>query len=785
MLKHHLIIFIRNIRKDRSTFLINLIGLSTGLACVLLIYLWVNDETKMDKFHENHDRIYQVIEHVEFSDGVQTFIETSGPMAELLADEMPEVEYAASSIPPDWFGKHLLTVGEKNLKAVGQLVSKDYFNIFSYPLIQGDKDQVMADPNSIIISRELATNLFGTTENVVGEAVEFEHDRTFQVSGIFENVPSNSTLQFDFVLSTEASKEIPPWTSLHTWNSTGPKVYVLVREGADIQLLNSKVEKIRKSRNEQTIQTATLVSFSDHYLHGNYENGKQVGGRIEYVKLFSLIALIILVIACINFMNLSTARASKRLKEIGIKKAVGADRESFIFQFLTESVAMSLLALVLAVGLVMLFLPQFNVIVGKQLGLSLDIPLFLTALGIAIFAGLIAGSYPALYLSKFSAIKVLKGKLNSSFGEFMTRKGLVVVQFVLSIVLIVSVLVVYRQIEFVQSQNMGYDQDHIVTMEVEGDIKKQLQAFMSEAKKLPGIKNASSTTHPMIGKNWSTSISWEGKEDNDATQFIIFGVDYDFIETMGMEVLEGRSFSREYGADSMGIIFNETAIKTMGIEDPIGKTVANGRATIIGVVKDFHFKSLKEKVDPIFIRMMPEAVRHIMVSVEGGQEKAALEGLQNLYQTFNPGYPFEYRFLDEDFQVQYESEQRVATLSKYFAGLAIIISCLGLFGLSAHTAEQRTKEIGIRKVLGASVSGVVALLSKDFIRLILIAILIATPIAWYMMYRWLQDFAYRIDLQWWMFAGAGLAAIVIALLTVSSQAIKAALMNPVNSLRSE
>ncbi|WP_215223990.1 ABC transporter permease [Echinicola shivajiensis] len=785
MLKHHLIIFIRNIRKDRSTFLINLIGLSTGLACVLLIYLWVNDEMKMDKFHENYGRIYQVIEHVEFSDGVQTFIETSSPMAELLADEMPEVEYAASSIPPSWFGKHLLTVGEKNLKAVGQLVSKDYFNIFSYPLIKGNKDQVMTDPNSIVISRELATNLFGTTENIVGEAVEFEHDRTFQVSGIFENVPSNSTVQFDFALSTEASKEIPPWTSLHTWNHTGPKVYVLVREGADIQLLNSKVEKIRKSRNEQTIQTATLVSFSDHYLHGNYENGKQVGGRIEYVKLFSLIALIILIIACINFMNLSTARASKRLKEIGIKKAVGADRESFIFQFLTESVAMSLLALILAVGLVMLFLPQFNVIVGKQLRLSFDISLVLSALGIAIFAGLIAGSYPALYLSRFSAIKVLKGKLNSSFGEFMTRKGLVVLQFALSIILIVSVWVVYKQIEFVQNQNMGYDQDHIITMQVEGSIKRQLQPFVSEAKKLPGVKNVSSTTHSMIGKNWSTTIDWEGKEENNATQFIIFGVDYDFIETMGMEVLKGRSFNRDYGMDSLGIIFNETAIKTMGMEDPIGKTVENGRATIIGVVKDFHFKSLHDKVDPIFMVLMPEGVKYIMVSIDGGQEKEALKGLQEIYKQFNPGYPFEYRFLDSDFQAQYESEQRVAVLSKYFAGLAILISCLGLLGLSAHTAEQRTKEIGVRKVLGASVSSIVTLLSKEFMRLILLAILIATPIAWYVMNRWLQDYAYQIELKWWMFLGAGLAAIIIALLTVSSQAIKAALMNPVNSLRSE
>ncbi|WP_236978354.1 ABC transporter permease [Membranihabitans maritimus] len=785
MIKHYLILFLRNIKKDKSTFLINLLGLSTGLACVLLIYLWVNEELVMDKFHKNHDRIYQVIEHLDFSDGIQTYLETSGPMAEFLAEEMPEVEYATSTIPPEWFGEHLLSVGNNTLKAVGQLVSKDYFKIFSYELIRGDKTEAMTDPNSIVLSRKLANSLFGSIENVIGKLVEFEQNRQFRVSGIFENVPSHSTVQFDFALSTEASKEIPPWTSLQTWNSSGPKVYILVKEGANIPNLTTKIEKVRKNRDENTIRTATLAPFAQLYLHGKYENGKLTGGRIQYVKLFSVIAMIILIIACINFMNLSTARASQRLQEIGVKKAIGAQRNSFIFQFINESVLMAFVALILATVLVWLFLPRFNTIVDKQLTLTLDMPFYITATSIVILTGILAGIYPALYLSKFNALTILREKIRSTSSESWTRKGLVVIQFSLSILFIISVVVVYKQIEFIQNQNMGYEQDQIVKVNIEGTLKDRLQTFISEAKKLPGIENASSTTHTMVGQNWSGTLDWEGKDPKNNTQFQIFGVDYGYIETMGMEIIAGHGFSREFGADSAGIIFNETAIRTMGIEDPIGKTVENGRAKIIGIVKDFHFKSLHDNAEPIFMVLMPEAVKYVMVRIEAGKERDALEALRTFYEDFNPDYPFEFEFLNENFQAQYASEQRVATLSRYFAGLAILISCLGLFGLAAHTARQRTKEIGIRKVLGASVGNVVALLSKDFIRLVLIAIVIATPIAWYAMNRWLQGFAYRIDLQWWILAAAGLVAVVIAMITVSGQSLRAAMADPVKSLRTE
>ncbi|NAS12398.1 ABC transporter permease [Poritiphilus flavus] len=786
MLRHHLLLFLRNIKRQKSSFLINVIGLSTGLACVMLIALWVSDELKVDKFYPEHQQIYQVIEHIQFTDGLQTLFETFSPMAEVLTEQIPEVKYAAATIQPGWFGKHVLSVGgENNLKAVGQLASEDYFMIFQHKLIQGNREELLQSPDAIVISKSLALSLFGTIDNVVGQQVEYEQKRPFQVSGIFEDVPLNATDRFDFVLSTEAYKDVPPWTSLNNWNSSGPQVYALLDEGADIAQVNAKIDKIRKEGNENSIRTPMLIPFSEHYLYGTYENGVQVGGRIEYVRLFTIIAILILIIACINFMNLSTARASGRLKEIGVKKAIGAKRATFIFQFLSESVLMAFIALVVALVLVTLALPEFNTIIGKQLELNFSPVAIAAILGISVITGLIAGSYPAIYLSGFNTITILKGKLNRSLGELWTRKGLVVIQFTLSVVLIVSVIVVYKQIEYVQKQNLGYAQEQIIRFNIEGKIKDQLSTFVLELRKLPGVKNASSTTHSMIGHNWSTGLDWDGRDPDDIKAFQIVGVDYDFVETMGMEMKAGRSFSREFGADSARIILNETAIRTIGYQDPIGKTVENGRAEIIGVVEDFNFKSLHERVEPLFMVMMPQGVKYVMVRMEAAREETALQEIQQFYERFNPGVPFEYDFLDENFQALYESEQRVGALSRYFAGMAILISCLGLFGLAIFTADRRRKEISIRKVLGQSALQVSVMLTRDFALLVFLSIFIALPIAYILANDWLAGFAYSISLRIWYFLGAGLIALLIAMLTVGSQAIQAANRNPVEGLYEE
>lgn len=788
MFQHNLMLIYRSFKRFKNTFIINLIGLSTGLASALLIYLWVNDELHMDKFHEKDSRLYQVMENLNENAGVNTIIETSGPVADALKADMPEVEYAVALAPPTWprFDRFVLSVNDRNIRATGQYAGKDYFNIFSYKLIHGDANRVLADKNSIVISEELALKLFNTKHNVVGKAIEFQHERELFISGVFENIPSASSTRFDFVLPFEIFEEIAPWS--REWSSIGPHVNVVLREGTDVAEFNKKIGNFlqRKTNDENTFRKIFLAPYSGNYLYGNYENGVQSGGRIEYVKLFSIIALFILVIACINFMNLSTAKAAARIKEVGVKKALGAGRNRLVIQYMSESMFMTLLSLITAVAIVGLVLPQFNVITGKQLELRPDVGLMISMVGIAIFTGLVAGSYPALYLSGFNPVTVLKGRLNSSVGEVWVRKGLVTFQFTLSIILIVSVLVVYKQVEFVQRQNLGYDKDNVIYLDVEGRVKGNHETFISEIKRISGIQSAASSTHDMTGHNWATSIDWEGKGPDENVQVQIMAVNTDFLETLGMEMKEGRFFSRDFATDSTKIIFNEAAIEAMGLKDPIGKKAQDSE--IIGVVKNFHFESFHVGVQPqLFIlhrgKFAPPS--YIMARIERGKEAETLERLDKFYKSYNPGFPFEYKFLDEDYQRQYVSEQRVSTLSQYFAGLAIVISCLGLFGLAAFTAQRRTKEIGIRKILGSTDFGIVRLLSKDFTKIVLAAIAIAIPVSYFIARRWLDEFAYRIALEWWFFVGSGLLALLIAWLTVGLQTMKAARINPTQCIKDE
>jgi putative ABC transport system permease protein len=788
MLKHNLILIYRSFKRFKSTFIINLIGLSTGLASALLIYLWVNDELHMDKFHEKDSRLYRVMENLNESAGGKTIIESSGPVEVALKADMPEVEYTAALAPPTWprFDRFVLSANERITRATGQYAGKDYFNIFSYKLIHGDANRVLADKNSIVISEDLAIKLFNTKHDIVGKAIEFQHDRELLVSGVFENIPSSSSTQFDFVLPFEIFEEIAPWS--REWNSIGPHIFVVLREGTDVKAFNKKIANLIAEKTNGDIGRGTifLAPYSDHYLYGNYENGVQTGGRIEYVRLFSVIALFILVIACINFMNLSTAKAAARFKEVGVKKALGAGRKRLIIQYMGESMLMTFLSLITAVAIVGLVLPQFNLITGKELTLRPDAGLVLSLIGIALFTSLIAGSYPSLYLSGFNPVTVLKGKLNSSVGEVWARKGLVTFQFTLSIILIVSVLVVYKQVDFVQRHNLGYDKDNVIYFDVEGRVKGNHETFLSEIKKIPGIQNATSSTHDMTGHNWSAGIGWEGKGPDENVQAQIMAVNADFLETLGMEMKEGRFFSRDFRTDSAKIIFNEAAIKAMGLKDPIGKKAQNSE--ILGVVKDFHFESFHVDVQPqLFIlhRGKFAPPNYIMARIQRGREAETLERLDKFYKSYNPGFPFEYKFLDEDYQRQYISEQRVSTLSRYFAGLAIVISCLGLFGLAAFTAQRRLKEIGIRKILGSTDFGIVRLLSGDFTKIVLAAITVALPVSYLIARKWLDEFAYRIDLEWWFFVGSGVLALLIAWFTVGLQTIRAARVNPTQCIKDE
>ncbi|MGZ5133970.1 MAG: ABC transporter permease [Flavitalea sp.] len=799
MIKHHFKIIWRNFVRDRQFSLLNLMGLSTGLACALLIYLWLNDELHIDKFNEKDDQLFQVMKTSLTDDGtVHTHESTPALLAKSMASEIPEVEYAVSVIRQNIMG--IVSAGDKRIKAIPQFIDKDYFNIFSLRLIHGNKDKVLADKHGILLSDKLALKLFNTTQNIIGRTVAWDHadelNGTYIVSGVFEAPPSNATAQFDLIfpysLYFETYKDR---YGLALWYSNSSYTYLILKKGTNLKDFNDKIRDFSKSKfkaahGSEGLKWEGIIflqRYSAKYLYNRYENGKVAGGRIEYVRLFFIIGIFILVIACINFMNLATAKATRRIKEVGIKKVVGARRGALILQYMAESMLMAFLSLLIALLLVSLFVPQFSKITGKDINLDFNTDLVLPALAITLITGLIAGSYPALYLSGFKPVLVLKGKLNASAGESWMRKGLVVFQFAISVILIVSVLVVYKQTEFIQSKNLGYNKDNIIRFTSEGKLRQGLSTFLNEVKKIPGVVNASSMDGDMIGKHsGGGGINWPGKLSGQGIEFAGLDVDYDLMETFGLVMAEGRRFSREFGSDSSNVIFNEAAIAAMGLKNPVGQTVEmwGRKKQIIGVVKNFHFESLYKKLGPFFFRYA-EDNSNVLIKIKAGMESETLAKLEKFYKNYNMGLPFEYTFIDEDFQTLYASEQRVAVLSRYFAGIAILISCLGLFGLAAFTAQRRQKEIGIRKIVGATVSNVVVLLSKDFLKLVLIAVLIAFPLAWWMMNKWLHDFEYRISIGVDVFLIAGVSVILITVFTIIFQALKAAVANPVKSLRTE
>lgn len=788
MIKNYLKIALRNLGKDKQFTFLNMLGLSAGLACTLLIYLWVHDELSYDKFFEHDNQVYQVMENRK-SGSQQLTDESSGLVSEVLKVQIPEdVLYAAAVAPADWWQKFTLTVGEKNIKATGQYAGKDYFNIFSFKMIRGERGKVLAAKNDVVISDELAIKLFGTVDNAIGKPIKFQHDKDFAVSGVFEKLPTHSSQQFDFVLSFDYLADVQGWVK--TWNNGGPHNFVMLKKGTNIEAFNKKISNLVTKNSGDTTRTAFAMRFSENYLHNTFNHGARVGGREEYVRLFSLIAIFILLIACINFMNLSTAKASGRMKEVGIKKVVGAARSQLIIQFLSESLLMAVFTMILAIIIAWLLLPQFNQLTGKEIQLNFDFRLIMILIGITLFTGLVSGSYPALYLSKFNPLAILKGQLSSSFGELVARKGLVVFQFTLSVMLIVAVLVVYKQIEFIQNTTPGYNKDNMIRFDSEGKLAGNEETFAAELKNLPGVVNASFTQHNIVGRNYGTAgLSWDGKEANRDVYFEGFFGGFNFIETMAMKMAAGRAFSKNYGAEGSKVILNQTAVNAMHLQNPVGKNVKilGNNFQVIGIVKDFHFESLHETVRPSFILLAQGASPYykMMIRIKGAQQKETIAQIQRLYESYNPGFPFTYSFLDQAYQKQYETEVRVSTLTKYFSFLAILISCLGLFGLVAFTAQKRQKEIGVRKVIGASVNSITLMLTRDFLRLVCIAVVIAFPLAWWGMNKWLQGFEYRIDIGPGVFFIAGASIILITLLTVSFQAIKAAMANPVKSLRSE
>ncbi len=794
MLQHNFIISFRNFKRYKTTFFINLLGLSSGLGCVLLIFLWIQNELKMDKFHEKDAQLYQLMQIYPMGGKNELYEASPAPLAKALEEEIPEVVAAISGHSHKIFEGILVYEGKKGIKATPKYADNGFFEMFSYPLIHGNKGRVLVNKYDALISREIALKLFDTTEDAIGKTFAWKKkmgnivdlSESFNITGVFDNLSSQSSEDFDVIFTYDfydALNETP-----RNWNNDGASTYVVLNKGSNIDDLNKKITDLVGSRRHWK-NRFLLKQYSSKYLHGNYENGVVVGGRIVYVWMFSAIALLILMIASINFMNLSTARASIRLKEIGIKKTLGSSRKNLIFQFITESLLISLCALLVAGLIVVAILPQFNLITGKQLSFDFSISALATMLGIALLAGFLSSTYPALYLSSFNPIEVLKGKLNISFGEIWVRKGLVVFQLTMSIILIAAVFTIYRQMEFIHNKNLGYNRENILTVKNDGDLDQHLESFLSEVRALPQVMHATNSVGMLVGHyNWTSNLDWEGKDKSFIMD--VFITNYDFIETFGISLKEGRSFSRAFGSGTSKVILNEAAVKGMGFEDPIGKTMTfwGEKVEIIGIVNDFQYRSLYNQVEPCIFRLFNGEDNYgdvIAIKMKAGQEKQAIEHIATIFDKFNPNVPFEYGFMDDEYQVLYESENRTAVLSKYFAGLAIIISCLGLLGLTTFTAERRMKEIGVRKILGSSVFGIVRLLSVDYTKSVITAIIISLPICYLVAKKWLDSFAFSIDLKGWYFILAGLLVLFIAWFTVGIQTVKAARVNPVECLKDE
>ena len=783
MIKNYLKTALRSFKRNKPSFFINVIGLSIGLTCSLIIFLWVIDEYQIDKFHEDSHRIHQIMEHQHYANDINTTLSTPGILPPALKEEIPEIEYSSGYT---WNLNALFSKDNISFKENGIYAHNDLFYILSVDLKSGNREQLLTQPSSIVISQELAEKYF-KDQNPIGESVLFNNEEVLTVTGIFEKLPKTSTFQFDFVRGYDDWLKANEWAT--KWHNNGPRTIAKVANGTDIDLLNDKIKDFIKGKNEGSHVELFAYPFAKRYLYGQFENGVNIGGRIDYIRLFVIVAIFVLLIACINFMNLSTAKATKRSKEVGIRKSIGASKNSLVGQFIGESLIISFFSSLIAILLVELSLPVFNELVDKNIVLDYGNPvILLIVFSTVLITGLVSGSYPAFYLSSMEAVKTLKGSLKSSGKEAIARKGLVIFQFSLSITLIISTILIYNQIQYTQNKNLGYKKENVINFTIEDEIHNNWEVFKNQVLAVPGVTDVTRSSSTLLSRNSNTmGVSWENKNPDDRILFENVMVGYDFVETMGLELVEGRAYSRDYGIDSTKIILNEAAIKIMGMENPVGKTfnLWDDDYEIIGVVKDFNYENLRNEVEPLFLRLRPGVGWRAFVRLESSSIASSLKGIETAYKSFNSNYPFNYEFMDSQYAALYKSEMRIGELAKYFSIFAIIISCLGLFGLSAFTAEQRAKEIGIRKVLGATVHGLVVLLSTDFTKLVLIAIGISIPASWWLMNKWLSGFAYNAGIEWWVFAASGLIALVIAWLTVSWQSIKAALTNPVNSLKSE
>jgi putative ABC transport system permease protein len=794
MIRNYFKIAWRNLFQNKTYSFLNVFGLTIGFVCAALIFLWVEDEVNFDKFNAKKDVLFYVQENMKYDTYVFTHGSTPGLLGPAIQEEIPGI--ANTCRTNEGQTRLLFSINDNPVYASGKYVEPSIFDMFTLPFIQGNAINAFKELHSIVLTEKTAKKFFGNEINIVGQTIKVDNEQDYIITGILKDIPENSSLKFEWLMPFKIYYDQNPW--LENWRNNGISTYVELKPNTEVASVDKILKDFIHLREPTSLARPFLWSMNDWRLYNDFENGLPTGGgRIEYVQLFTLIAWIILIIACINFMNLATARSEKRSREVGVRKVLGARKIGLIAQFTSEALLLSFLASLLAILIIILVLPFFNLLVEKQLGLVDNLSGHLgTLLLLTLLCGIIAGSYPSLYLSSFKPVDVLKGLTAKDGGTKLVRKGLVIVQFSASIILIIGTIVIYQQIQHVKNRPLGMDKSNIITTSVVGDIAKNYASIKKSLFDTGLIEHVALSDYNMLyGGNNTSSLTWDSKSPDANILVSTRHVSPDFMKTSGIKVLDGRDFQPNDTIESLSqnIIITRSFEKLMGDESAVGKIIRwknhpeGGTNVVVGVVNDYVYGNMYGKPDPVLFFPVPPIYTRTMYirTKEQSGTKEALAKIGAILKKANPAYPFDYRFVDEQFNQMFRSEMLVSKLSRVFAIMAILISCLGIFGLAAHDAERKTKEIGIRKVLGASVSAITVLMTKEFVRLVILSCVVAFPLGWWVMDKWLLQYEYRIGLNWQVFVLVGLMAIVIALLTVSFQAFKAAISNPVKALRTE
>ncbi|MBL7698587.1 MAG: ABC transporter permease [Chitinophagaceae bacterium] len=787
MFKNYFKIAWRNLRRNKGFSITNILGLTIGITCTILIALWVYDEVSYDKFHKNYDNIYQVIANRDFNNHMFTDPNMVLPLARTLEGSTPQL---VNTTVTAYTTPVVIKYGDEIIQKSGKTVNEHFFDVFTFKFIRGNKTTAFADPYSVVMTESTAGAIFGR-KDPIGQVIKLDNGENYKVTAVIEDVPGNSTLQFDFLRPFNYSDPNTK-AQMEEWQNSSWQVYLQMKPGANMAMMEKKINDIKHERDKNDkISTYFAFPMNRWRLYSDFKEGKSVGGLIEYVRMFTIIAVVILLIACINFMNLSTARSEKRAKEVGIRKTLGSNKSQLIMQFFSESVLLALIAFVLSLAAVYFLLPSFNELVEKQLKLNiLDPSFWILALIIILFTGMVAGSYPALYLSSFNPVKVLKGTLLAGRDSVLPRRVLVVAQFVISISLISATIIIYQQIKYIRGREMGYDPDNLVMVSATGDINRNYTAIRDELMKTGLVSSVNRTSSPITQIWWrSGGPDYEGKRPDANVIFSGLAADSAFTKTFGIKVLEGRDFTGQ-PVDSSAVILNKAAVMAMGLKNAVGMKLRFGRNPteniVVGVIDNVVMDSPFKPVDPMFVFYDPNFVQKITVRLKDGEKPAgALASFEKVFKKYNPAFPFDYQFVDQEFAKKFTGEQLINRITNIFAGLAIFICCIGLAGLASFMIEKRTREIGIRKVLGANVQQLIALISKEFLKLVAVAFLVAVPIAWWFMNSWLQNYEFRVRISIWLFGIVGLLVLILALLVVGANTLKAATTNPVKSLRTE